>query len=73
MFKLVILSNFAKMTTFPRHIGSRTQLRHVEETIEASNYILEKKWGKPSAMNKSQIYLLFDVAFQTSMAAFHRV
>lgn len=40
--KLVILSNFAKMTTFPRHIGSRTQLRHVEETIKASNYILEK-------------------------------
>lgn len=40
--KLVNLSNFAKMTTFPRHIGSRTQLRHVEKTIEASNYVLEE-------------------------------
>lgn len=40
--KLVILSNFAKMTTFPRHIGSRTQLRHVEKTIEASNYFQKK-------------------------------
>lgn len=43
--KLVIRSNFAKIITFPHHIRSKAQLGHVEQSVEASHYILEKFEG----------------------------